>query len=244
MKNVNWSIKEWEQLEDIQYAFILAWWACRTLSFLFNSSVISSSYFLFHQVHMRVHHLWFIFQKKIWSHYLTLFLLLDATEHFMRVLILTAFPESLLFHFFLSLGLCYCCWQTGFHTYPSPSLWGSLSLPHWNWGNMSTLRGSDSLLVHLTVGSPMIYLHTVCVDEFSVRYEIAKVTLNFGMVSSSWSIVLMRYSTLDTLVQLFHIQNIKKTLSLCFLALSTLSLVLQEMPRCWFGHTKSPSWHN
>lgn len=58
-----------------------------------------------------------------------LFLMLDATQCFMRMIILTAFPESLLFHFSHSMRLFYCCWQTRIHTYPSCPLWWSLSLP-------------------------------------------------------------------------------------------------------------------
>jgi len=52
--------------------------------------------------------------------------MLNATQCFMRIIVLTAFPESLLFYFSRSLGLFYCCWQTRFHTYPSWPLWWSL----------------------------------------------------------------------------------------------------------------------
>lgn len=225
------SIKEWEQLWDVQWCF------CSWLMGL-QKPWFSLLYFRDQQQllppfpvkftcrfitcelsSIKKIHPGFLYRKKV-------FLMLDATQCFMGIIILTAFPESLLFYFSHSLGLVYCCWQTRFHTYPSWPLWQSLSLPHWNWGNVFSLRGSDSLL-RLSDCLILCVIPSLCLCWWVFwRKGISMVmTPTFGMVSSSWSIVLMHCSALEASVQQSHVQNIKNTLSLRFATLSALWLL-------------------
>lgn len=176
---------------------------------VFPSVISCSCYLLFHQVHMQVHHLWFVFHKKIPSSFsLQHEAFLDARCHTvfyendyinriswkLTVPLLSQYEAALLLLANKNSYLSIIFFMMKFESSNTEIEVASLL-----W------EGQIACSCFLTVWSCVIYLQPAALDEFSMRNGIGKVTPTFGMVSSSWSIVLIHCSTLDASLQHSHI---------------------------------------